>query len=57
MSDVSPKVPRLTQVLLSLLVIGVWGLLLLLWFSRARSAADGSADKRFDVSTAERTNF
>jgi len=57
MSDVSPKVPRLTQVLLSLLVIGVWGLLLLLWFSRARSAADGSADKRFDVITAERINI
>jgi hypothetical protein len=28
MSEVSPKVPRLTQVLLSLLVIGVWGVLL-----------------------------
>jgi len=57
MSDVSRKVPRLSQVLLSLLVIGVWGLLLLLWFSRARSAADGSADKRFDVITAERINI
>ena len=57
MSDVNPKVPRVTQVLLSLLVIGVWGVLLLLWFSRARSAADASADKRFDVITAERINI
>jgi hypothetical protein len=31
--------------------------LLLLWFSRARSAADASADKRFDVITAERINI
>jgi len=57
MSDISPKVPRLTHVLLSLLVIGVWGVLLLLWFSHARSAADSSADKRFDVITAERVNI
>jgi hypothetical protein len=57
MSDVNPKVPRVTQVLLSLLVIGIWGVLLLLWFSRARSAADASADKRFDVITAERINI
>jgi hypothetical protein len=52
MSDVSPKISRLTQVLLLLLVIGVWGVLLFLWFSRARSGADASADKRFDVITA-----
>ena len=57
MSDVNPKVSRLTQVLLLLLVIGVWGVLLLLWFSRVRSAADGSADKRFGVITAERINI
>ncbi|PYK21025.1 MAG: hypothetical protein DME55_00610 [Verrucomicrobia bacterium] len=57
MSDVSPKISRLTHVLLSLLVIGVWGLLLLLWFSRTPSAAHGSADKRFDVITAERINI
>ena len=37
MSDVNPKVSRLTQVLLLLLVIGVWGVLLLLWFSRVRT--------------------
>src|SRR6266487_1268866 len=57
MSDVSPKLSRLTQVLLLLLVIGVWGVLLFLWFSRARSGADASADKRFDVITAERINI
>ena len=57
MSDVNPKVSRLTQVLLLLLVIGVWGVLLLLWFSRVRSAADGSADKRFGLITAERINI
>jgi hypothetical protein len=42
---------------LLLLVIGVWRVLLLLWFSRVRSAADGSADKRFGVITAERINI
>jgi hypothetical protein len=57
MSDVNPKVSRLTQVLLLLLVIGVLGVLLLLWFSPVRSAADGSADKRFGMITAERINI
>lgn len=57
MSDVSPKVSRLTQVFLLLLVVGVWGILLVLWFPRARFAANASAKEKFDEITAERINI
>jgi hypothetical protein len=55
-SAVDSKLSRLTQALLLLLVIGVWALVLLLWFPRARFAANSSGTKKFDVVNVERIN-